>query len=93
MIAHYEFEGNATDRLGSITAPKWAIRASLRGINRVPRASHRTGRGELRRLRECRLFNPTGPFTVAAWIKVAAFDQSGQAILAKGEGGWRIQRR
>lgn len=38
------------------------------------------------------LYDVTGPMTVAAWIKVDAFDQQFQAIIAKGDGSWRLSR-
>ena len=35
-----------------------------------------------------------GSMSVAGWFKVAAFDKSWQALIAKGEGSnWRIHRR
>jgi hypothetical protein len=37
-------------------------------------------------------FNLTGQITVAAWIKVDAFDREWQAIITKGDGSWRLQR-
>jgi hypothetical protein len=37
-------------------------------------------------------FDMTGAITVAAWIKVAAFDREYQAIVTKGDSAWRLQR-
>jgi len=37
-------------------------------------------------------FNMTAQITVAAWIKVDAFDCEWQAIITKGDGSWRLQR-
>lgn len=37
-------------------------------------------------------FDITGAITVAAWIKVAVFNRSYQAIVTKGDSAWRIQR-
>jgi len=37
-------------------------------------------------------YDVTGPISVAAWIKVAAFTASGQAILTKGNNAWRLTR-
>jgi tetratricopeptide (TPR) repeat protein len=37
-------------------------------------------------------FDFTGGVTVAAWIKVNAFDKPWQALVAKGDGAWRLQR-
>ena len=37
-------------------------------------------------------FNLTRQITVAAWIKVNAFDCEWQAIINKGDGSWRLQR-
>jgi hypothetical protein len=37
-------------------------------------------------------FDITQQITVAAWIKVDAFDKSWQAIVAKGDDSWRLQR-
>jgi hypothetical protein len=38
-------------------------------------------------------FNITNQITVAAWIKVDAFDKEWQAVIAKGDSSWRIQRK
>ncbi|MGE5296641.1 MAG: sugar-binding protein, partial [Solirubrobacterales bacterium] len=37
-------------------------------------------------------FDFAGGVTVAAWIKVSAFDKPWQAIVGKGDGTWRLQR-
>jgi hypothetical protein len=37
-------------------------------------------------------FDITSRITVAAWIKVNAFDKAYQAIVTKGDNAWRIQR-
>ena len=37
-------------------------------------------------------FDVTERLTVAAWIKVTAFDRGWQAIVTKGDNAWRIQR-
>src|SRR5262245_31157174 len=37
-------------------------------------------------------FNMTGVITIEAWIKVNAFDRPWQAIVTKGDSGWRLQR-
>jgi hypothetical protein len=37
-------------------------------------------------------FDFTGGVTVAAWIKVKAFDKPWQALVTKGDGTWRLQR-
>lgn len=37
-------------------------------------------------------FDFTGGVTVAAWIKVTSFDRPWQALVAKGDGAWRLQR-
>jgi hypothetical protein len=37
-------------------------------------------------------FNLTDKITVAAWIKVDAFDKGWQALVGKGDSAWRIQR-
>jgi hypothetical protein len=37
-------------------------------------------------------FDITGPITVAAWIKVTAFDVAWQTIVAKGDTAWRLSR-
>ena len=36
--------------------------------------------------------NITNLITVAAWIKVSAFDKTSQAIVTKGDTSWRLQR-
>ncbi len=37
-------------------------------------------------------FDVTGPITLAAWIKVHAFDVGHQTIVAKGDTAWRLDR-
>ncbi len=37
-------------------------------------------------------FDITSQITVAAWIKVGAFDRGYQAIVTKGDSAWRLQR-
>jgi hypothetical protein len=37
-------------------------------------------------------FDFTGEITVAAWIKINQFDKEWQAIVAKGDSAWRLQR-
>jgi tetratricopeptide (TPR) repeat protein len=37
-------------------------------------------------------FDFTGGVTVAAWVKVNAFDKPWQALVTKGDGTWRLQR-
>jgi hypothetical protein len=37
-------------------------------------------------------FNITNQITVAAWIKVDAFDKEWQTIISKGDSSWRLQR-
>jgi len=39
-----------------------------------------------------RLADPVGAITVAAWIKVNAFDKPYQAIVTKGDTSWRLSR-
>jgi hypothetical protein len=37
-------------------------------------------------------FDMTGQITISAWIKVNQFDKEWQAVIAKGDSTWRIQR-
>jgi len=37
-------------------------------------------------------FDITDEITISVWIKVAVFDKTWQAIVAKGDGTWRLQR-
>ncbi len=37
-------------------------------------------------------FDITDEITISVWIKVAGFDKAWQAIVAKGDGTWRLQR-
>ena len=37
-------------------------------------------------------FDITNQITISAWIKVSAFDRDWQAIIAKGDRAWRLQR-
>ena len=37
-------------------------------------------------------FNITNQITIAAWIKVDAFDREWQTIISKGDSSWRLQR-
>ncbi len=49
-------------------------------------------RRRLPRHRDESAFDFTGGVTVAAWIKVNAFDKPWQALVTKGDGTWRLQR-
>jgi hypothetical protein len=37
-------------------------------------------------------FNTPGPLTLEAWIKVTSFTSAYEAIITKGDSGWRLQR-
>jgi tetratricopeptide (TPR) repeat protein len=74
---------NATVR-GS---PKWQPSGG-----KVGGAIALSGNGDCLEVADESSFDATAGVTVAAWIKVNAFDKPWQAIVTKGEGAWRIQR-
>jgi hypothetical protein len=50
------------------------------------------GLGDFVEIRNEPAFDLTGTITIAAWIKVNAFDKRWQAIVTKGDTSWRLQR-
>lgn len=50
------------------------------------------GDGDFLTVEDESAFDFTGGVTVAAWIKVNAFDKPWQALVTKGDGAWRLQR-
>jgi len=50
------------------------------------------GNGDYLEVADESAFDASSGVTVAAWIKVTAWDKPWQAIVTKGEGAWRIQR-
>lgn len=55
-------------------------------------ALHFDGDGDYVRIGNESDFDTTSQITVAAWIKVNKFDKDWQAIVAKGDSAWRLQR-
>ena len=50
------------------------------------------GEGDFLEIGDEPAFDLAGPITIAAWIKVNAFDKKWQTIIAKGDTSWRLQR-
>jgi len=89
LVAHWGLDGNANDSIGSsdgtvIGYPNWdtgrfggALLFDGDDYVMLPNESH---------------FDITDEITVAAWIKVAAFDKQWQSIITKGDDSWRLAR-
>ena len=68
-------------------SPKWQPSAG-----KVRGAIALSGKGDYLEVADESAFDAASGVTVAAWIKPTALDKPWQAIVAKGEGAWRIQR-
>ncbi|MCL5269946.1 MAG: discoidin domain-containing protein, partial [bacterium] len=94
LIAHYGFEGNASDQFG--------LNNGVVNGNPTYQTGYKTGTtgqaveldgdGDYVDCGNAEAFDFRARITVACWIKVAAFDKPGQAILVKGDGAWRLER-
>lgn len=91
LVARYQFENNANDSIGGRhgqvngnptyaagAVGNWAI--DLDGTEDYVRCPNDVA------------FEITGQITVAAWIRIAAFDTTWQAIVTKGDDSWRLHR-
>ncbi len=94
LVARYEFEGNVNDSNGSnhgsvIGAPAYPAGVSGQAISldgildyvKIPGSNTPGG-----------AFDINDAITVAAWIKVAAFDTDYATIMSKGDDAWRLAR-
>jgi len=89
LVAHWGLDGNASDSIGSnhgtlVGNPSWeagrigsALLFDGDDYVMIPNESH---------------FDITDEITVAAWIKVTAFDREWQSIITKGDDSWRLAR-
>ncbi|MCU0915405.1 MAG: LamG domain-containing protein, partial [Planctomycetes bacterium] len=90
LVAHYQFEGNANDSSGNGLHGVLVGAATLIGDRERGKVLSLNG-GHVDCGTDPRL-NPGSALTVACWIKVGAFDKAWQAIITKGDYGWRLQR-
>jgi len=89
LVAHWGLDGNANDSISGnrgvlIGNPSWETGCAGGALSfdgddyvMVPNESD---------------FDITNQITVAAWIKVNAFDKQWQAIVTKGDNSWRLSR-
>jgi tetratricopeptide (TPR) repeat protein len=93
LVAHYEFEGNASDTSGFqppadgtlFGNPTFEDCVFDRGINLDGESDYVNCGNES-------YFDITDQITVTAWIKVIEFDKKYQTIIAKGDNSWRLAR-
>ena len=78
-----------TPSLGSVTAPLWITNQSAAIVGSQSALFNGTN-GYVSISNEPN-FRFTGPFSIEAWIKVAAFTNQWQAIVTKGDSSWRLQ--
>jgi len=92
LVAYYEFEGNAHDSSGN------GLHGSLVGGATIVLDAERDyvlsldGVDSYVDCGNDPRFDITDEITLAAWIKVNAFDKSKQAIITKGNLTWKLQR-
>jgi tetratricopeptide (TPR) repeat protein len=89
LVAHWGLDGNVNDSIGSshgtvVGDPSWEP-------GRFGRALLFGGDDYIMFPNESD-FDITGEITVAAWIKVNAFDKEWQSIITKGDNSWRLAR-
>jgi TolA-binding protein len=90
LVARYEFEGEANNSVGANHGTLNGNPTYGAGIS--GQAIKLDGNGDYVNCRNGSSFNLTNRITVAAWIKVNAFDEKYQAIITKGDNSWRLAR-
>jgi hypothetical protein len=81
-------DSSGNDYLGRLVGnPQWKPDSG-----KVNGALEFDGLGDFVEIRNEPAFDLTGTITIAAWIKVNAFDKRWQAIVTKGDTSWRISR-
>jgi hypothetical protein len=101
LIGHWkllETSGTtATDSSSNANHGTYSGSYSLAGSTEVPRIGAKSavfnsaGSGYVNVPNES-LYDITGNFTVACWIRVTSFTHDWQAIIAKGDSAWRLSR-
>lgn len=92
LVAHYQFEGNANDSSGS------GLDGTVHGSAAIIVDAERgnvlslAGDGDYVDCGNNTLFDITDNITVAAWVKVDAFNKSFQAVITKGDETWKLTR-
>jgi hypothetical protein len=93
LLAHYAFEGNASNSSGLAPAGNGIL---VGGPTYKPgvigQAIDLDGSGDYVNCGNGSLFNLTKQLTIAAWIKVNNFDKKYQTIISKGDNSWRLAR-
>jgi len=90
LLAHYEFNGNATDRtLGNDGTP---MGDTTYGAGMFGQAINLDGTGNYVDCGHCPIFDITDAITVAAWVRRPFFirETQTQTIVAKGGSAWRL---
>jgi len=92
LVAHYQFEGNADDSSGN------GLNGTIHGSAAIVTDAVRgnvlslAGDGDYVDCGNDALFDITDSITVAAWVKVDAFNKSFQAVITKGDETWKLTR-
>lgn len=92
LVAHYQFEGNANDSSGN--GLNGTVHGSAAFIVDADRGNvlSLAGDGDYVDCGNDPRFDITNSITVAAWIKVDAFNKSFQAVITKGDETWKLTR-
>jgi len=91
LLAHYEFGGNANDSSGNnFHGTEKGNPTYVAGM--IGQAINLDGDGDYVDCTNNAAFDITDAITVAAWIKVHAFDKQWQYIVGKGDSAWRMVR-
>jgi len=88
LVAHYQFEGDATDSSGTYDGTLFGDPAYEPGV--FGRAINLDGVGDYVNCPGSSVLNMTNRITVAAWVNINAVDKAWQAIVTKGDSAWRL---
>ena len=90
LVAHYEFEGEANDIIGTNHGTLYGDPTYGAGV--LGQAINLDGDGDYVNCGKASSFDLANQITVAAWIKVSTFKKKYQAIVTKGDNSWRLGR-
>ena len=90
-IAWWKFDNNANDSIGGHHGQLYGNPTYVAGMVGSG-AIELDGTGDYVSCPNDAAFEITEQITVAAWIKVAVFDKTWQAIVTKGDDSWRLHR-
>lgn len=92
LVALYEFEDDASDSTSNGLNGTLMGDASIVSDDERGNVLSLDGDGDYVDCGNNSVFDATEAITVAAWIKVDAFDKSWQSIVTKGDNTWRLAR-